>query len=107
MLDEGLADCVKNIRPIEFEIATGERIKIFIENITIANPQVPASCITARTKRIFPSECRQVRKSLFSSDWMRCLAVWIMEIIEFLVEYGFDSVLEHTVEHVRCPLDGL
>lgn len=61
MLDEGLADCVKNIRPVEFEIPTGERIKIFIENVTVANPQVPASCITARTKRIFPSECRQVR----------------------------------------------
>lgn len=60
MIDEGLADCVKNIRPVEFEIPTGERVKIFIENISIASPKVPASCITARTKRIFPSECRMV-----------------------------------------------
>lgn len=59
MLDEGLADCAKNIRPIQFEIPSGERIKLFIENITVSAPQVPASCITSRNKRIYPSECRQ------------------------------------------------
>lgn len=59
MLDEGLADCVKNIQPIEFELIPGERVKLFIENISIGAPQVPATCITVRNKKIYPSECRQ------------------------------------------------
>lgn len=59
MLDEGLADCVKNIYPIEFELVPGERVKLFVENISIGTPHVPATCITVRNKKIFPSECRQ------------------------------------------------
>lgn len=59
MLNEGLADCAKNIRPVEFEIPGGDRVKLFIESITITPPQVPASCISARNKKIYPSECRQ------------------------------------------------
>lgn len=59
MLDEGLQDCVKNICPIEFEIIGGERIRLHIENITITPPQAPASCITVKNKKIYPSECRQ------------------------------------------------
>lgn len=65
MIDEGLADCAKSIRPIEFEIPGGERVKIFIENITVSQPQVPTTCIAARNKKVFPSECRQ-RASTYS-----------------------------------------
>lgn len=59
MLDEGLADCAKNIHPVEFEIPTGDRVKLFIESISITQPQVPNSCISARNKKIYPTECRQ------------------------------------------------
>lgn len=59
MLDEGLADCAKNIRPVEFEIPGGDRVKVFVESITISQPQVPATCIAARNKKVYPSECRQ------------------------------------------------
>lgn len=59
MLEEGLADCAKHIHPVEFEIPNGDRVKLFIENISIAQPQVPASCISARNKKIYPTECRQ------------------------------------------------
>lgn len=59
MIDEGLADCAKNIHPVEFEIPNGERVKLFVESITISPPQVPVSCIAAKNKKIFPSECRQ------------------------------------------------
>lgn len=59
MLDEGLADCAKNIFPVEFDLPTNDRIKLYIDSITISNPQVPSSCITARQKRIYPTECRQ------------------------------------------------
>lgn len=59
MLEEGLADCVKSILPIEFELVPGERVKLHIEGITINAPQVPVSCITAKNKKIYPSECRQ------------------------------------------------
>lgn len=59
MLEEGLADCARNIHPVEFEIPTGDRVKLFIESISIAQPQVPASCISAKNKKIYPTECRQ------------------------------------------------
>lgn len=59
MLDEGLADCAKKIHPVEFELPSGDRVKLFIENITISQPQVPATCISARNKKIYPTECRQ------------------------------------------------
>lgn len=59
MIDEGLADCAKNIQPVEFEIPNGEKVKLFVESITISSPQVPTSCIAAKTKKVYPSECRQ------------------------------------------------
>lgn len=59
MLDEGLADCARNIAPVEFEIPSGDRIKLFVESITISQPQVPATCISARNKKVYPTECRQ------------------------------------------------
>lgn len=59
MLDEGLADCAKNIHPVEFEVPSGDRIKLFVESITITQPQVPNTCISARNKKIYPTECRQ------------------------------------------------
>lgn len=59
MLDEGLADCAKNIHPVEFEIPSGDKIKLFVESITISQPQVPVSCISARNKKVYPTECRQ------------------------------------------------
>lgn len=59
MLDEGLTDCVKNISPIEFEISPGERVSLYVENISIGAPQAPAACITVRNKKIYPTECRQ------------------------------------------------
>lgn len=59
MIDEGLADCAKNIHPVEFEIQNGERVKLFVESITISPPQVPATYIAAKNKKVYPSECRQ------------------------------------------------
>lgn len=64
MLDDGIADCAKNICPLEFEIPGGDKIKLFVENISIANPQVPISYITARNKKIYPTECRMVTSLL-------------------------------------------
>lgn len=59
MLDEGLTDCAKNIHPVEFEMPGGDRIRLSIESISIAHPQVPASCTAARNKKVYPTECRQ------------------------------------------------
>lgn len=65
MLDEGLADCARNIFPVEFDLPSNDRIKLHIDSISISNPQVPSSCITARQKRVYPTECRQ-RASTYS-----------------------------------------
>lgn len=65
LLEEGLADCAKNIYPVEFEMPDGDRVKLFVESISIAPPQVPITSIGIRTKKIYPSECRQ-RASTYS-----------------------------------------
>lgn len=59
MLTTGLADCAKNIQPIKFELQNKDRIELWIEAITISKSRVPLTAIKARTKNIYPSECRQ------------------------------------------------
>lgn len=60
MLDEGLADCAKNIQPVEFEIPGGDRVKIFIESVSISPPQVPPSWINVKgNRKLYPTESRQ------------------------------------------------
>lgn len=59
MVDEGLADCVKNLQPVEFELPSKDRVMLRIENFTVSNPVVPQTVTDARTRRIYPMECRQ------------------------------------------------
>lgn len=54
---------------MEFEIPSGDRIKLFVASITISQPHVPATCISARNKRIYPTECRQ-RASTYTGACM-------------------------------------
>lgn len=47
------ADCAKNIQEIvELGISSGDRIKLFIESITMIQPQFPATCISPQNKNI-------------------------------------------------------
>ncbi|GAB0087074.1 DNA-directed RNA polymerase [Sergentomyia squamirostris] len=59
MIEEGLAECVKSLVPIEFELPTQQRVSLRVENFTIANPTVPANVTDVRTRKVYPVECRQ------------------------------------------------
>lgn len=59
MIDEGLQDCLNNIEPVEFQIETGDRIKLVIEDCSILPPTVPLGNFNVKERRIFPTECRQ------------------------------------------------
>lgn len=55
-----MADCAKNIHPVEFEVPSGDRVKLFIESISITRPQVPVSWINSKgSRQIYPTESRQ------------------------------------------------
>lgn len=59
MLREGIHECVKNLNPIEFELATGDRVLLTINGISISNPRVPEAYIYTNNRQIYPTECRQ------------------------------------------------
>lgn len=59
MLREGLADCVANMRSVQFELPNKDRIKISVSSFHIDAPTVPRTLIGVRNRNVYPSECRQ------------------------------------------------
>ncbi|XP_059618200.1 DNA-directed RNA polymerase I subunit RPA2 [Phlebotomus argentipes] len=59
MVEEGIKECVSNLRPLEFELPTKDRVCLRIEKCNVGNPMVPQSMTDVRTRRIYPMECRQ------------------------------------------------
>lgn len=59
VLREGLADVIRQLDPVEFELPNKDRVLLRIGDCSIAKPVVPLSQLNVREKRIFPSECRQ------------------------------------------------
>lgn len=59
MLNEGIHDCVKNMKPIEFELPSGNRVKLQINSVNISKPRVPETYIYGNNRNIYPTECRQ------------------------------------------------
>ncbi|CRK88797.1 CLUMA_CG002625, isoform A [Clunio marinus] len=57
-LSEGIQTVIANIDPFEFELSNGEKIKIRIENCSIAKPQINQQ-IDVKERRFFPAEARQ------------------------------------------------
>lgn len=58
MISEGIDDCIKNILPVQFELACGDRVMLKIEGCTISAPTVPVGSIGAKNKKIYPLESR-------------------------------------------------
>lgn len=65
MLDEGIHDCIKDIKPNEFELPSGNRVKLQINSVCISKPIVPEAYIYGNKRNIYPTECRQ-RKISYS-----------------------------------------
>lgn len=59
MLREGIADCVKNMRTVKFELPNKDRVEMSISSFSLAPPTVPHNVVGVRNKKIYPSECRQ------------------------------------------------
>ncbi|XP_001844066.2 DNA-directed RNA polymerase I subunit RPA2 [Culex quinquefasciatus] len=59
VLREGLADVIRQLDPVEFELPNKDRVRLRIGDCSIARPVVPLSQLNVREKRVFPSECRQ------------------------------------------------
>lgn len=59
MVGEGFADCIQNIRPIEFEISNRDRVKLKIEHFGMTSPSAPLGEVDVKSRRIYPTECRQ------------------------------------------------
>ncbi|XP_054157699.1 DNA-directed RNA polymerase I subunit RPA2-like [Oppia nitens] len=62
MIEEGLQKGIQNLRPLEFALSTGERIRIQIIDFAIFNPVVHKDSMS-RTVHVYPSECRIRRTS--------------------------------------------
>lgn len=58
MLSEGLDDCIKNMLPVQFELASGDRVMLKIEGCSIAAPTVPIGNIGVKNKKVYPLESR-------------------------------------------------
>ncbi|XP_063964205.1 DNA-directed RNA polymerase I subunit RPA2-like [Lytechinus pictus] len=58
MLDDGLAQAVRNINPVEF-LLDDERISLSYEDAFIGVPTIARGNLFASTLKVYPSECRQ------------------------------------------------
>ncbi|XP_034948641.1 DNA-directed RNA polymerase I subunit RPA2 [Chelonus insularis] len=59
MLDEGLAEALKDIVPVPLTLANDDKILLWIEDATIYQPTVPTGTIGVKSHKIYPTECRQ------------------------------------------------
>lgn len=68
MLQEGLKAALADLIPAEFELPTGEKIKITIDEAAFAKPSVPMDVVGVKTQRVLPTECRQ-RAATYKGDF--------------------------------------
>ncbi|XP_011500009.1 PREDICTED: DNA-directed RNA polymerase I subunit RPA2 [Ceratosolen solmsi marchali] len=59
MLEKGLSEVVKNLLPVHLTLASGDKVEIAFEDVTINYPTVPSGTIGVKNYKIYPSECRQ------------------------------------------------
>ncbi|XP_045539840.1 DNA-directed RNA polymerase I subunit RPA2 [Papilio machaon] len=68
MLQEGLKTALADLIPAEFELPSGEKIKITIDEAAFAKPSVPMDVVGVKTQRVLPTECRQ-RAATYKGDF--------------------------------------
>lgn len=59
LLKSGLDLAVKDLQPVEFQVADGDIVKFALENFQLNSPAVPAGTIGVKNPLIYPTECRQ------------------------------------------------
>lgn len=73
-LTDGIKTILQSIKPYEFELSNGEKLKVKIEDISIAKPRVSQQ-IDVKERRIFPAEARQ-RAVTYCGNCTMTLAWW-------------------------------
>ncbi|XP_001606574.2 DNA-directed RNA polymerase I subunit RPA2 [Nasonia vitripennis] len=58
-LGQGLTEAIDNLLPVYLTLASGDRIELRIEDVTINHPTVPSGTIGVKNHKIYPTECRQ------------------------------------------------
>lgn len=76
MLNVGLSKAISDIDPIEFELPTGNRIKLKIQDAHINYSMLPVGVIGARSQFVYPTECRQ-RAATYKGKLMTTLEWFI------------------------------
>lgn len=68
MVTDGLKAALADLIPSLFELPTGERVKITIDEAAFAKPSVPVDAVGVRTQKVLPTECRQ-RAATYKGDF--------------------------------------
>ncbi|CAK1540944.1 unnamed protein product [Leptosia nina] len=68
MVTDGLKAAIADLVPVEFEMPSGERVKIVIDDATFSKPHVPMESVGVKNHRVLPTECRQ-RAATYKGDF--------------------------------------
>lgn len=68
MLTDGLKAALQYLIPVQFELPTGEKVKIQIEEAAFGKPNVPMEAVGVKNQKVLPTECRQ-RASTYKADF--------------------------------------
>lgn len=68
MVTDGLKAAIANLIPAMFELPTGEKVKITIDEAAFAKPSVPVDVVGIKNQRVLPTECRQ-RAATYKGDF--------------------------------------
>ncbi|XP_026729153.1 DNA-directed RNA polymerase I subunit RPA2 [Trichoplusia ni] len=68
MLHDGLNAAIADLVPVEFELPSGERVKITIDEAGFAKPSVPMEAVGVKNQTVLPTECRQ-RAATYKGDF--------------------------------------
>ncbi|KAJ8668817.1 hypothetical protein QAD02_000076 [Eretmocerus hayati] len=59
MIKDGLTEALKTLLPVYVVLASGDRIELRIEDVSIHHPSVPTGTLGVKNHKIYPTECRQ------------------------------------------------
>nr|XP_032523234.1 LOW QUALITY PROTEIN: DNA-directed RNA polymerase I subunit RPA2-like [Danaus plexippus plexippus] len=68
MIKDGLKAAIDDLIPVEFDVPSGERIKITIDEAAFAKPSVPMEAVGVKNQIVLPTECRQ-RAATYKGDF--------------------------------------
>ncbi|CAH0721281.1 unnamed protein product, partial [Brenthis ino] len=68
MIQDGLKAAIADLIPAEFEMPSGEKVKITIDEAAFAKPSVPMEAVGVKNQKVSPTECRQ-RAATYKGDF--------------------------------------